>query len=243
MKVGAEDKNKLILLAALTVVAAVTVYVQFFSGSGGSSALVNPPRPQPTAATPKVEATAPRQLPPPSQRRSSSSARRRGGEFEPVWRRSHEDEAFDPLEVDPTLRTDLLAAVRDVEFNGVERNIFLFGERKREAPPPPTADEITEAQRLQEQAAARQPETAPEPRPEPARRAPRLTWKYYGFAAPAGNSARRAFLLDGEDVLIGGEGAVFKSRYEITRIGLTSITIKDREFDEEQTLPITTPRG
>ena len=70
---------------------------------------------------------------------------------------------------------------------------------------------------------------------------PRLTWKYYGFAGKPGAGSRRGFLLDGEEILIGGEGEVFQKRYKIKRIGLDSIVIEDLQFRQEQTLALTDP--
>ena len=234
MKLGAEDTQKVRLLIGLGLVAAGTVYVQFFSESEPNFVA-----PQRRTTAPAVRA-APRSIPAPRRR----SAQTRGQDFEPIWRRSHEDDSFDPLTADPALRTDLLAAVREVDFQGVERNIFQFGERKKVAPPPPPA-QITAAQRKQEDFAARAAAAAPPPpSAEPLKpRAPRITWKYYGLASGADGGDRRAFLLDGEDVLIGGEGDVFKNRYKIIRISMTSIVVEDMQFSDQQTLPITVPRG
>ncbi len=241
MKLGTEDKQKTYVAAGLMVLALGTVYVQFFTGEpAGGSAPAPSARPAraPSAAPPEARAT--RTLP----GRTTSSRRRtaRGGEFEPIWQRSHEDEEFDPLEADPTLKTELLARVREMSFTGVERNIFQFTTRKVKVAPP-SPDLVKQAQDRQrefEQAQARSKSAAPA-KPAP-KRAPRITWQYYGFASEAGVAVRRAFLLDGEDVLIAGEGDSLKrGRYKIVRIGLTSIVIEDTEFKEEQTLSLTAP--
>jgi hypothetical protein len=172
--------------------------------------------------------------------RPRPSRRSLSNDFEPIWRQSHEDEQFDPLEHDPTLRTDLLAAVRDVPMSPYSRNIFQFGERRRVVEP------LSEAEIKKATERATPPPPPPAPVPTVAKAAekptaPRLTWKYYGFASPSGDGQRRAFLLDGENVLIGAEGDVFRQRYKVKRVGLTSIVIEDLQYSEEQTLPITAP--
>ncbi len=252
MKIGADDKKKTALAVGLTAVAIGTVYFQFFGGSpagGGSPAPVRATAPKsalPAQARPSRTVGA---LAPSASSGTSTGGRRRvvrrqQGAFEPIWRRSHEDEAFDALSEDPSLATEQLAAVRGTEFNGVERNIFSFGERKKVVAPPPAAT-VSEAQRRQQEFAAQAKQATPTPAAAPAQptRAPRLTWKYYGYASPSGDGQRRAFLLDGEDVLIGSEGDVFKNRYKVVRVGLTSIVIEDMQFKEEQSLAITAPKG
>lgn len=253
MKTGTDDKRKTVLALGLTAVAIGTVYVQFFSGSsatgGGAPAPVRATAPKsaiPAQAQPSRTVGA---LAPSGSSGTSTGGRRRvvrrqQGAFEPIWRRSHEDEAFDALAEDPSLATERLAAVRGTEFNGVERNIFRFGERKKVVAPPP-ADTVSEAQRRQQEfaAQAQKPAAAATPAAAQPTRAPRLTWKYYGYASPSGDGQRRAFLLDGEDVLIGSEGDVFKNRYKVVRVGLTSVVIEDMQFNEEQSLAITAPKG
>ena len=233
MKLGTEEKKKVQALGGVLVVLVGVLYMQFFSGPA------TPTRPptRPRAAAPQAQAA--RSV----ARPRAAQGPVRGQDFEPVWRRSQEDETFDPIAADPTLQTHLLAAVRAVEFKGVERNLFEFTTRKKKTPPPPKAD-VEEAARRQREFEAQAKQKAAKPKPVPKaakKRAPKLTWKYYGFANERGRGDRRAFLLDEEDVLIAGEGDVLEKRYEIVRIGLTSIVIKDRDFDEDQTLPITVP--
>lgn len=241
MKVGTEDKKKTLAAAALCGVALITAYVQFFSGApviGGGVA--------PTASSARPVAGGLPARAQPARRLPTAAPRRRvqgGGQaFQPVWERSQENENFNPLVTDPTLRTDLLAAVRAVEFTNVTRNIFEFRSRQR-VDPGPTAAETARAAELQR--LAERPPAPVQVRPaEPTTpRAPRLTWRYYGYANRDDDGAKRAFLLDGEDVLIGGEGDVFKNRYKIVRIGLTQIVIEDMQFSSEQELSLEAPRG
>ena len=67
--------------------------------------------------------------------------------------------------------------------------------------------------------------------------------QFIGQATAADADDKRAFLLDGTDVLIGGGGDVFKNRYKIVRIELTQIVIEDMQFDSEQQLSIEAPQG
>ena len=245
MKLGTEDKKKTALAIGLSVVALVTVYLNMFADGPSSS----PARPRPAAAAqPRADAPIQPQARPSravSAVRSSSGRSRRArlqsNTFEPIWQQSHEEE-FDPLAADPTLRTDMLAAVRTVPMSRYSRNIFEFGQRRRIVEPLSDAEIAKATQRAAPpKPVTPAPAAKPAATPAPARKAPRITWKYYGFASPAGDGQRRAFLLDGEDVLIGGEGDVFRSRYKVKRIGMTSIVVEDLEYSEEQTLPITAP--
>lgn len=242
MKVGAEDKKKVALLGALSVVALVTVYVQFFTGApqnGAPSPAVRQAAGRITAGLPAAPAQPARRVTPPARRRVQGG----GQAFQPVWESLRENEDFNPIESDPTLRTDLLAAVRSVTFTNVERNIFEFASRRR-VEAPPSAVEIARATALQQaaerEAAPPQPVAPPQPQTP---RAPRLSWRYYGFANADADGEKRAFLLDGTDVLIGSEGDVFKNRYKIVRIGQTQIVIEDMQFQSEQELTLEAPRG
>ena len=241
MKVGAEDKKKVALLAALSAVAVVTVYVQFFSGDAQSGAASPAVRPAAglLSAPPAATVQPARRVAVPARRRVQGG----GQAFQPVWASLRDEEGFNPVEADPTLRTDLLAAVRAVNFTNVERNIFEFSTRRRVETPPSPA-EIARATALQQAAEreAAQPQPVAPPQPQ-APRAPRLSWRYYGFANADENGEKRAFLLDGTDVLIGSEGDVFKNRYKIVRIGQTQIVIEDMQFQSEQELTLEAPRG
>ena len=227
MKLGAE-RNKVIVLAVAMAVAAVTVYVQFFGGEE-----TTPIRRRPTVvAGSSARERAPR------QRRASAPPRQvRGQSFRPTFGRADSDEPLDPMTVDPTLQTDLLAKVRSVEFDGVERNLFRFGERKKVVASP-SAEEIKAAQERLAALQAQQREQVKKPPVVRKPTAPPIDWKYYGFANSRRDTRKRAFLLDGEEILVATEGDVFKKRYRIVRIGINSIVIEDLQFKQEQKLPL-----
>ena len=231
MALGADKKSLTRLGAVLTVLAAV-VYYQFFSGTApaGSGRSAAVPTPAASAAQPA-----------PAQAKAEKTFRR-GERFRPRMGRSKTEAPPDPRTADPTLRTDLLAGVRGVAFEAIERDIFNFGVRKP-TPPPPSEEKTRAAQqRLQEQLARQREESRAEP-PKPGKPAmPRLTWKYYGLAGKPGVNVRRGFLLDGEEIVIGGEGEVLRDRYKIKSIGFDAIVIEDLQFEQEQTLALAEPR-
>ena len=128
--------------------------------------------------------------------------------------------------------------MRGVDFSGVERNIFQLSERKANIPPPKQED-VDRAQQLLAQ--AQKPAAPPPAPPKPVDtkpRAPKITWKYYGYATESGAADKRAFLLDGEEIFVATEGDIFKKRYRIVKIGVNSIVVEDLEFRDEQTLPL-----
>ena len=227
MKLGAE-RNKIIVLAVASTIAARTVYLQFFAGEEAA-----PTRRRPAAVT---SSSAPERAP--RRRRASAPPRQaRGQNFRPTFHRADSDEPLDPMSVDPTLQTDLLAKVRSVEFEGVERNLFRFGRRKKLVASP-SAEEIKQSQERLRALQAQGPKPV---KINPGARkptAPRIDWKYYGFANSRRDTRKRAFLLDGEEIFVATEGDVFKKRYRIVRIGINSIVIEDLQFKQEQKLPL-----
>jgi hypothetical protein len=79
----------------------------------------------------------------------------------------------------------------------------------------------------------------PTPTP-PTPKAPPIPLKFYGFVNPTKAANKRAFFLDGEDIIIAGEGDMVKKRYKIVRIGINSAVVEDTEFktNNQQTLPL-----
>jgi len=67
--------------------------------------------------------------------------------------------------------------------------------------------------------------------------------KFYGYVSAPGQSVRRAFFLDGDQILVGSEGDILKKRYRVVRIGVNSVVVEDLEFKAEQTLPLEPQSG
>ncbi len=232
MTIGAE-RNKVIALCALLAVAGATWYYQF------SSFPETPPAPPSRASARAAGAQAQaRQVRASAEdlldSRTGPRTRSGSNEFKPSLKAGKPGEGPDPDKVDPTLRTDLLAKVQAVQYQGVERNLFQFGAPK---PKPPSPAQIAAAKKEAEAAAKKIAEaSAPASPPKPA--APPINMKYFGYANRPGDSRRRAFLLDGDDILVIYEGEIIKKRYKVIRIGISSLVVEDLEFHSEQTLPL-----
>lgn len=221
-KLGAEPK-KLAILGGLLAIAA---YFYFSNGTPGST----------VSATPGVATLSPEA---PEQIRRQPGKRLVEGvssagpkEFRPVVPKS-----VDPSSVDPTLRLDELAALRKVQAEEATRSLFEI----LSAPPVPVAS-IKDPTPIKPKplfSGPVQPPPPPGPPPEP--KAPPIPLKFYGFVnrSKAGTD-KRAFFLDGEDIVIANEGDTIKKRYKIIRIGVNSATVEDTNFksNNQQTLPL-----
>jgi hypothetical protein len=140
----------------------------------------------------------------------------------------------DPTSVDPTLRLDLLGKVQAVTLAGGERNLFQFGA----APPPKTPEPKVIPKPLE----AKPVETAKpaEPvKPPP----PPIPLKFYGYSSQSRAGQKKAFFLDGEDIVVAAEGELVKKRYKVVRIGINSVVVEDTEHKHEQTLPLEEPHA
>lgn len=234
MKLGAERK-KLVLLAVLVAAAAMIFYVQLDSGPSAPSAA-----PLTGTSTPVKQSRSPAEELLGEGRPAAKVPRTaaRNNEFRPSLK-IKKGEGPPPEQRDPTLRTDLLAKVQSVEYQGAERNLFLFGK------PKPTPQQVEAAKKAAEEAQKKITEAPKpaEPAPPPKPTAPPVTFKYYGYANQPGDSRKRAFLLDGDDILVAAEGEVIKKKYKVIRIGVNSLVVEDLEFHAQQTVPLTETSG
>lgn len=228
MKLGAEPK-KLVALGGLTLVAGYLFYANVLSGPdvpSGSAPAAAPAR----GSAPEIA------------RSGRTPARRSAGlpriqEFRPslVIKKGEEP---DLATIDPTLRLDLLRHVQAVEKQGGERNLFQFSA----APPPPapkveapkiipkTPQQVA-LEQAQQQAAQAVAAAAPAP----------INLKFYGYLNQRAEGSKRAFFLDGEDIIVAEEGDVVKKRYRIVRIGVNSVVVEDTQSANTQTLPLQMP--
>ena len=117
MKVGAEDKKKLMWAAGLGTVAVLVLAYQLIPSSSTSASV-------PVGAVAPVPAT-PSRPTPSSHRVSSGSAKK----------------VYGPPSLDPTLHLDQLAATEQIKYEGTGRNIFVS---QAEAPPTPIAPGVTD---------------------------------------------------------------------------------------------------
>jgi hypothetical protein len=141
------------------------------------------------------------------------------------------------MTVDPSLRVDLLGKLGAVEIAGGNRSLFEFSQ----APPPKAPDPKIlpkpvkpEAGKGTETAGIESAKVEPK---EPAKAPPPpIPLKFYGFINGAGK--RRAFFLNGEDIVVGSEGEVVEKFYKIIRISLTSAVVEDTRHSHQQTIRI-----
>ncbi len=231
MKMGVEPQ-KVALLSILGLVLGYVVYDNVLSGPSNQpvpakSGLPSAPRP----------ATATKTIAPPSISKKGRTA----ADFRPSLR-PKTDEVRDPASVDPSLQMDLLAKLRTVTYTGAGRNLFEFsggGTAEPTTPDPkiiPGKPIAAKPQRAQAVYPQYQPPAPPPPKP----RAPAITLKYYGFVSNSSRAVnRKGFFLDGEEIIVVGEGETIKSRYKVLRIGLTSAEMQDIQFaDDRQQLPL-----
>ena len=172
---------------------------------------------------------------PGSAARSSFRVVQQGSASAREFRPSLKPKNIDTASIDPTLRLDLLAKVKTVEVETGTRSLFEI------AAAPPEEIKVKEPEKI---AIARlfvgpEPPKKAEPPPEP--KAPPIPLKFYGFVNKSKVGDKRAFFLDGEDIVIAGEGDMIKKRYKIVRIGVNSAVVEDTEFkggNNQQTLPL-----
>jgi hypothetical protein len=141
----------------------------------------------------------------------------------------------DPTTLDPTLRLDVLAKLKQVTFSGGDRSLFDFGQAPPPKPVPAPKILPTAAVKPADNGAPKPPDATPpkEVKPPP----PPIPLKFYGFVSGTG-SPRRAFFLQGEEIYVAGEGEIVQKRYKIVRIGLNSAVVEDTEHQHQQTLPL-----
>jgi hypothetical protein len=152
-----------------------------------------------------------------------------GDDFRPTLKLP---EGLDLTRVDPTLKTDLLGKVRNVSVEGGSRSLFEF--YTPPPPPPPKVEAIKPVQTPKvdpkQLEIAKGPPTPPPPPPIPL--------KFYGYSGALRSNVRRAFFLDGEDIVQAGENETIRNRYKIVRIGVNSAVVEDTVAKNQQTLPL-----
>jgi hypothetical protein len=121
---------------------------------------------------------------------------------------------FQPINVDePNLRVDLLEKLKSQEYAGSHRNIFVFG------PPPPPPMSPKDKWKQDHRFVGPHPEPPPPP--------VNVGATLFGYASMPQSGKRVAFFLDGEDVLVVTEGAVFLNRFRLDKIGNDSADVEE----------------
>ena len=146
-------------------------------------------------------------------------------------------DGVDVSRIDPALKLNLLAQLQDLPLEGGERSLFEFG-----APPKPTTPTPTVAPVKPITPPPTTPETSGVPPTPPKPVIPPIPLKYYGYVsasrAVAPGAAKRAFFLDGEDIVVAGENDMIHNRFKIVRIGVNSAVVEDTTNKNQQTLPL-----
>jgi hypothetical protein len=224
MKLGAEPK-KVAWLAGLIVTAGMVYYFE-----SDTSSPVSSPAPSPGAAIVPVQTIRPKTAKRERRRETNASAVK---DWKPRLGFPNPEDRPDPATVDPRLRLELLAKVQGVQPVSQGRNVFMFG-----AAPV----QVVKALPKVEPIAISRPQPPPPPpgptQPPPPPPPPPIALKYYGYKVSKSDGHKAAFLLDGDDILIGGENDTVKRRYRIVKIGISSITIEDTQSKSTQTLQL-----
>jgi hypothetical protein len=223
---GAEPK-KMIGLGVLVVIAG---YVYFSNRNpGGDSA----PAGQPT--TP-VAVPVPLQKMPGRTNLRARNARGAGSflEFHPSLK--PKKDAADRVNIDPTLRLELLEKLQSVKAEAGNRSLFESLTAPAVALKTPEPPKVIIAKLIygpKDPVAAAAAAKVPEPPP------PAIPLKFYGFVSPKSVGVKRAFFLDGDDIIVATEGQLVKNRYKIVRIGINSAVVEDTQVkNNQQTLPL-----
>ena len=120
---------------------------------------------------------------------------------------------YRPLAVDnPELQRDKLQKSRDTEYKGTGRDLFS------ELAPPPL-----ETPKPQPDAQPAGP-VIPPPPPAPALPA---NVKFFGYGTIPNGTARRAFLSDGDQVFIVGEGDTLLGKFRVVKIGNANLDFEE----------------
>jgi hypothetical protein len=222
---GAEPK-KLALLGLFIIIGIWVWYLNRTpSESTGSTRTTVTP-----GASPSVSRTAASR---PNARLNRRTARGQSSlqEFRPSLKRKSGEE-IDRSNIDPTLRLDLLEKLQNVKMEGGTRSLF-----EASSAPVELAKLVKEPPKVIPKIVGPMPAPAPvKPVEAPP---PPIPLKFYGFISPRKSGSKRAFFLDGEDIIVATEGQLIKNRYKIVRIGVNSAVVEDTQVkNNQQTLPL-----
>lgn len=219
LRVGAEDKKKVYLAAALGVIVLVLLGRFLWQTFGSTSPAPAPPvvrtASPPTPVAPAAAGTA--QSPGPETQGPRTSQQQ--DEEEPY---AHEAvKVASSSALDPTLHPEVMRGAESLEYTGSGRNIF-----SPFSAPPPIPKAIASAR-------LRPVDAGPAAPPPP----PAINLRFYGYAAEK-NGHKQVFLLQGDDIFIAAEGDVVDRRYRVGKIGATSVEVEDLPFHHTQTLQL-----
>jgi hypothetical protein len=244
VNLGAEPK-KVAVLGGLGLVLLYVLYTNVIAPSTPDyAASNNTPRATLPSNIPSL-ATPPAQALVEAQRPVATKKNRESRDFRPTLRPRRPEDRIDVASVDPTLRTELLDRVRNVQVAGGMRSLFDLGSM---APVAPVAPKVPVPKIIPKKPVMGFIGPMPKPPdppyvapPKPV--APPIPLRFYGYIGPTRGPGKRAFFLDGEEILVVVEGDIAKSRYRLLRVGIDRVEMEDMQFPgQRQTLQIT-PEG
>ena len=210
LRIGAEDKKKVYIAAALGALM-IVLLVRFLWQTFG---------PSPAAAPPSVATAAP-PTPSTTEPAAPSVSRHAQQQFaeQPYAHSATKVASSSPL--DPTLHPEIMRQAESLEYTGNGRNIFSPFSAPPEIPKPIAS--------IRQKAV----DLGPPPPPPP----PPVNLHFYGYATEAGGH-KQIFLLQGDDIFIASEGDIVDRRYRVAKIGTASVQIEDLPFHDTQTIPL-----
>lgn len=220
-KLGAEPKK----LAYLGVLAVLAIGVYLYNREPGDSGPSHPTVASKGLVIPKETARPSR----PGGRNGENRSGRNPREYRPSMKPPKDVEL---ASVDPTLHLSALVPLQDVKLEASTRSLFEISA----APPAllkgPEPDKIVVAKKWEFVGPPAPPEPPP---PAPTPKAPPIPLKYYGFVNPARPDIKRAFFMDGEEIIVAGEGDLIKKKYKVVRVGISSAEVEDTQFKGDNT--------
>jgi len=239
-QLGAEPK-KLAVLGGLAVVLAVVYVINRTPDVPQQAASIAPPAARKAVPLESLSARArsvqgAAGLSPQGASETGSPRRGQVGiqDFKPTLKLP---EGVDVSRVDPALKLNLLAELQTLPLEGGERSLFEFGAAPRPKTPTPIVAPVKPIMPLPSSPVTSGPPPLP---PKPA--IPPIPLKYYGYVsdsrAVAPGARKRAFFLDGEDIVVAGENDLIHNRFRIIRIGVNAAVVEDTTNKNQETLPL-----
>jgi len=215
------------MIGALALLAGYSVYTNLLSG---------PDVPAASTSARSLPADPAAGLPSSSQPRPPRApARNQGGDWRPIVLNKRPEDRPDPKTIDPTIHWELFAKVQEVPAAGGSRNLFQFGQ----VPPKETAPTLVASAEPKVRPFVGPKPPPPPPQPAPPPPPPPIPLKFYGWSTTTSAGKRMGYFLDGEEILLAGEGDTLKRRYKIVRIGPSSALVEDIDAKRQQSVPLT----
>jgi hypothetical protein len=133
--------------------------------------------------------------------------------------------------LDPTLHMDSMLVSESVDYSGTGRNIFSPNSAPPVVIPQPKAPARPQSTAPLVAPVPCPPNCPPPPPPPP------IDLKFFGVET-ASDGARKALLLQGENVFVASAGEIVMRRYRVIAVDAKSIQVEDMQNNNKQTLPL-----